>query len=357
MPRNDVHHLGNVYVGQVQPLNRNAFTLSNAVANTAHMFSNVSLRERISSPLDMDYTNSKTNKNTFSNWIDKRNRAPGLEITIDRAPLYLCSHRNYLFSVDDKERLLLFSATSTDSFEFVLAYDIPLPPKSVRSIAANTSFFALTYSINQEKEKKFLSKEKKLKPNGVALYTREKHVINFKEPLIIESSHGESFESPVGIALNEAHVFVCDSKLKTIFKFDIRRSECLRRIRLTDGGEPYKLSLNQNYLILSDTLNHNLNLYDADNLGLIKSLFIDQADRKNGPYTVHLTSDNCIFYKNHVAGQLSLIDVDLQSNHVFNRIEDQIQGFTVIECSNNQILVVGCIEKNNRFKLVCYFNS
>ena len=62
----------------------------------------------IKSPPDMDYKNMKTNLNSFNNWKTKALKNPYMEIQIDRAPLYLCSHRNYLFLVDDKEKLSIF---------------------------------------------------------------------------------------------------------------------------------------------------------------------------------------------------------------------------------------------------------
>jgi hypothetical protein len=351
IPRNDMSYLGNVYVSQTHPFTANTHNFSNNLVNATNLLVKTSIQ--FPSPLDMDYTNSKTNQISFNNWKSKSTREPNLEVLIDKPPLYLCSYRQYLFSVDDKERLLVFNATSSNNIEFILCYDIPLPEKSVRSIGVNSSFFALTYSIAVDKDKKFL-KDKKLKPNGVLLYPRDQHVINFKEPKFIQLNTGEEFVAPIGISMNENYAFICDRGLKALFKFDIRRSDCLRRINI--DGEPYKLSINKNYLILSDTLNHHLNLYDTENLGLIKYVFLEQADGKNGPFTVHLSSDNVVFYKNQIAAQLSFLDINLEDNNIFSKIKDQIQGFTVMECATNQILVTGCIGKKG-YKLVCYFNS
>jgi hypothetical protein len=83
---------------------------------------------------------------------------------------------------------------------------------------------------------------------------------------------------------------------------------------------------------------------------------IDQPDKKNGPFTVLITSDNIIFFKNYPGSQLTFVDAQLSNEQVFTRITDNIEGFAILENGPSQTLVVGCTDKKSNFKLVCFKN-
>lgn len=284
----------------------------------------------------------------FQNWQKRSIDNPYLEVYIDKIPVNLASFRNYLFCSDDKGTLCIFTISSTNDLEHQNNYKMPIP--SIRSMAANLNFFAITYS---NVDRKFF-KNKKLKPSGVLLFRRDMNVINFSCEKVIELENGEHFQSPMGIALNQQYVFVCDRHLKSVFKIDFETG-CLHARYDMPNGEPYKLSINNDYLVLTDIAQHQLSLHSIHSLEMIKNLIIEQPDGKNGPFSVCITSDNIIFFKNYRDSQLTFVDIDLSNEHVFRRLESPLEGFTLLDCAK-QVLVIGAIEKRDKFKFICFVN-
>ena len=149
---------------------------------------------------------------------------------------------------------------------------------------------------------------------------------------------------------------MCDKELRAVFKIDIKTNMVIKRVDVPNG-EPWKVSLNKNYVVVTDTLRHSLNVYEVETMALLKDTIIEQPDGKNGPFAVAITNDNLIFVKNYPDKQLVLLNFDLTEQVLFKdrRVRSGIQGFTLLECFN-QTLVVGVAEKKGVYKLICYAN-
>jgi hypothetical protein len=292
----------------------------------------------------------RTDEANFEHWRQRTIQNPILEIGIDKAPIFLASHRNYLFVVDEKDMLSLFTVDSNNKFNHENNFKIPVP--KLRAIAASQTHFGITYSDLDAKQ----LKNKRYKQNGVVLFARDLNIINFSGEILYELKNGESFVAPIGIAINDDSVFVCDKAMKAVFKFNLKTRDVVNRINMEGGGEPYKLSVNRNFLVVTDPITHQLRLFNADTFAQIKNLYIDQPDKRNGPFTVAITSDNIIFFKNYAESQLTFVDATLSNEQVFSRITENIQGFTILENGATQTLVIGCTDKKNNFKLVCFKN-
>ena len=100
----------------------------------------------------------------------------------------------------------------------------------------------------------------------------------------------------LGIALSDDHLFVCDKDLKAVFKISIKTGMVVRRVSM--HGEPYKISVNKKNAVVTDIMDHSINIYDIESMTLLKDAIIEQDDRKNGPYSIHITNDDLIFIKN-----------------------------------------------------------
>ena len=148
---------------------------------------------------------------------------------------------------------------------------------------------------------------------------------------------------------------MCDKELRAVFKIDIKSGMLIKRVDI-QNGEPYKISINNNYVVVTDVLRHAINIYEIATMAFLKDLIIEQPDGKNGPFGVSITADNLIFIKNYTEKQLILFNFDLTDNRVFKKIKGSILGFTVLECFN-QTLVVGIVEKKGVYKLTCFANA
>lgn len=160
--------------------------------------------------------------------------------------------------------------------------------------------------------------------------------------------------------MSNDHLFVCDKDLRAVFKIDIKTNMLVKRVEL-QNGEPYKISINKNYVVVTDTLRHSLNIYEIETMALLKDTVIEAqgSDGKHGPFTVSLTDDNLIFIKNYPDKQLMLFNFDLTDFVTFKdkRVRNGIQGFTLLQCSSLQTLVVGTAEKKGVYKLICFANA
>ncbi|CAF0707691.1 unnamed protein product [Brachionus calyciflorus] len=309
---------------------------SSVLSNLPNMFSPI--REN-TQPL------GNTNLNNLQKWKAKAIDNPNLDIEIGKIPAHLTNFRNYMFLLDEKDTLLVFTLTSNNQFEFKRKSKSPI--KTARNIAANLNYFAMSY-INIDKS---CCKKLNLKPCGVALFPRNADIVDFNTVISIELGSSENFVHPVGIALNTDCVFVCDQVRKSVYKISIQNGQILAKFNVPEGN-PYKLSINNDYLVLSDTALHRISLHRLSNLEMINKITIEQSDDTNGPYGIYLTNDNLIFFKNYQSSQLVLMDIYLNNQTVFKNIPNGIEGFTMLECLQ-QFLVVGVVEKNIP-KLICY---
>lgn len=288
------------------------------------------------------------NRTNFEKWIQLSEQVPTITCNFFQDPVFLVSHRNYLFAVNEKLEVAVLTVSIRNDFESKGLFKIPIP--NVRSVAVGENYFGVTYS---SLDKSFLKKNKTYKPHGVVLYQRQADVVDVNMEKRIELDYGE-FEYPIGIALDANNVYVCDKGLKAVFKIDIKTTNTLKKIDIPNG-EPYKLSVNKDYLIVTDPVQHELNVYDSTNLKFIKNLSVKHVKTKNGPFTVVITDDNTIFFKNFPDAQITMVDINLNNHHVFSQVTMPIQGFTVVECSStHKILVLGCVKEKNKYKLPCY---
>lgn len=131
-------------------------------------------------------TNSSEN---FKNWIKKTQDNPYEEIYIDRIPSHLTSFRNFLFCVDDKGILCIFTATSSNEIEYKNNYKIPIP--SLMSIAANLDYFGVTYSCFDKRYLKSKSVSQVvlfcLKETWMLFVSRPRNIFSWKMVSVCQS--------------------------------------------------------------------------------------------------------------------------------------------------------------------------
>lgn len=133
----------------------------------------------------------ETNQRNFGSWSAKAEKSPFLEAITERTPIFLASHQNYLFTVDENQMVSVFSITNTN-LEHHNIYKIPVP--NIRATAASAHFFGLTYSGLDKK----IMKAKKCPPHGAVLYKRNQAVINFSSDEFFDLGDGPGFEAPIG---------------------------------------------------------------------------------------------------------------------------------------------------------------
>lgn len=301
--------------------------------------------------------NINTNSSNIDKWKKKAVDNPFQCIEIKKIPAYMASFRNYLFCVtenpshgilnsDDKKTLLIFTVSTSNDFELVVSTKFPI--KNLQNMALNANYLAISY-INLDSK---TSKKLNLKPSGVVLFPRSLGTVDFNSPIQLNIGTNENFIHPIGVALNNEHIFVCDKSLKTVFKINLKNRSVEAKYCVPEG-DPYKISINDNYLVLTDIGLHRISVHSISNLNIINHLTIQQSD-ENGPFGVYITNDNSIFFKNYKTYQLVVIDIYLNNQTVFQKIPRGIEDFTVLECVQ-QVLVVGVFDKNMS-RLICYNN-
>ena len=271
-------------------------------------------------------------------------------VNLDFTPVHLATYRNFLFCINESEKsenLIIFSIATTQKIELKNMLKLGVP--NIRGIAANQNYFGLTFSKLKSNEMKGI---KNLKPNGIFLFKRELHTVCAKYEKFIDLP-STGFKKPVGIALNDEFVFVCDKELSQVFKININTGLVVNKIDFK-GGRPFRCSLNKDYLLITDILNHELTIFDMQNLEIKNRLVVEQKDRENGPYDVLLTEDNLIFYKSYWDSELVLTDVNFSEQICFQNIKTPIFGYTLLECSSQQKLIIGTITKQNQYKFISY---
>jgi hypothetical protein len=271
-------------------------------------------------------------------WTHRAKSSCQQEVILDHSPVHLAAHRNYVYCMDDESSLLIFKMTTTGKFEKENVLKLSVP--NVRGTALNANSYALTYAQLEKKHYK-IDMLKKLKPSGVLLFKRDLSTVctMYDRAFEVGSDWPQSFQTPIGVALDAANLYVCDSTLKCIFKFRIDNGVMLQCVSVP-SGEPFKLSVNKNFLIMSDTRQHKLCLYELNTLRELKSVYINSDS--SGPYGVCISDDNLIFVKNHAYGGLALLDVSLNLRGSFSKLDKvNVFSFAMLELSTNQTLVIG----------------
>lgn len=324
------------YFGQIFVTDsKNERTLA-PIQETVHVLGSATLKEQY-----------EKNAPSYDKWIKISSEVPTMTVKFDKEPAFLAAYRNMLFVVNDKSDLTLLSISNQNNFEVRGNFKIPIP--TVRSIAVNANYFGITYTDLDKR----IMKQKHYKPHGINLYQRTVDLVDFNMERKFELDVAE-FIFPIGLALDADFLYVCDKGLKAVFKMDINKGSTVARIDYPKG-QPYKLAVNKSYLVVTDPVQHLLNVYDVKNLRFISNVNLEQPKAKNGPFSVYITDDDTIFFKNYADSQLAIVDIHLNQHCVFTKITSSIQGFTVLECLNNhKILVVGSIIKNNDYKLICF---
>ena len=75
---------------------------------------------------------------------------------------------------------------------------------------------------------------KNLKPNGLLLYTRDRHMVCSKYDKMIDLPE-TGFKQPSGIAMNAEFIFVCDKELASVSKIDIVSGLVVQSIGVKNG--------------------------------------------------------------------------------------------------------------------------
>lgn len=75
---------------------------------------------------------------------------------------------------------------------------------------------------------------KNLKPSGILLYTRDRHMVCSKYDRSIDLPD-TGFKQPSGLAMSAQFVFVCDKELASVFKIEIASGVVLQSIGLKNG--------------------------------------------------------------------------------------------------------------------------
>ena len=220
------------------------------------------------------------------------------------------------------------------------------------------SYLALCYAgLKKEHMKGSL---KNLNLSGVILYRRDEHVVCTVHEKQLDLPNG-GFKCVSALTVNEKCAFVCDRELRSITQFEIKTGNVLNTVNME--GEPGSISVNSNYLLLCDTKNSFLYLYDVtEGLTLLNSICvknIDQLNGNNGGLSAFITEDDLIFVRN-AESQLTLIDVNFEFRAHFSEFQAKLSSVTYVrgEANKNHMLIVGgsngAAGKQQIFKLYAY---
>jgi hypothetical protein len=299
------------------------------------------------------------NASQFEKWADASKASATLATTIRHSPAFLASHQNYLFCVDDLFQVKIYALSfRNEQLELNEKNPFKIPIPNVQSVALNANYFAVTYF---NLDKKYLKKTNfRYKPSGVVLYKRvtaDMVDVNYEKPIELDYAN---FSHPIGVALDADFLYVCDKGLRAVVKIDLASGNTVGRVEFDATNEPYKVSVNREYLVVSVPSQHKLCVYNVNILrdpplkvGVIK--VTGDKSGSNGPHSVVITEDSTIFFKNYPESQLTIVDRNLNRQHLFTQIQSAIQGFAIVDCSEGQkVLVVGTILKKDQFKLLCF---
>ncbi len=162
----------------------------------------------------------------------------------------------------------------------------------------------------------------------------------------------ESFKAPTGLALLNNHMFVCDRELRIVFKFDVKSGQLLNRVRLAEG-EPSSLSVSGDRLVLTDCIASNLYVFNVETLEQMRSVSLKSIDRIGGQFEHVVSEEGLIFLKN-ADEHLTLLDGNLSQRATFNDINAKVLNLAVIRQNVTSMLVIGCVNKQQQFKLYGY---
>jgi DNA-binding beta-propeller fold protein YncE len=319
--------------------------MGSVIFPVVNSLANVSLRSASNSSFT-------SNQSYIDKWSSQSKRVPDNEYLVDFRPIHLTAHRNYLFCYDDKLTLSIFSTSTSIDFKFVRNYLVGIP--GVKGIGVNSEYVAYTYSC-VKREQQAAKILKKLHTCGVILFRRQTDTVCSMYDKVIEFTKSSvCFKSPKGIALDETNIFVCDRDLHKVFKFDIKTSNLLQEVEISDGI-PYGISVNSNFIAVTDIAKNRIITFDVETFTKLNSLKIEDRNGKNGPYNIVVSRDNLIFIKNYSDSEIVLLDSNLNVKCVFEKLPDKvnISGIALLE-TTNQILFLGAGLVKKDYKLIRY---
>jgi hypothetical protein len=141
---------------------------------------------------------------SLTNWIMASHIKPQSESTITNPPVFMNTFENLLFCMDNTSFLSIYERAFTAELKSKNSLKLGVP--NPRGIAANDSYFAVSYSGLKKEQMKGTFKN--LNPTGVILYRREQYVVCTIYDKVIElKGNDEAFKSPTGLAMTNKYNF------------------------------------------------------------------------------------------------------------------------------------------------------
>ena len=255
--------------------------------------------------------------------------------------------RNYLYCMNDNGNILVFIIGSNNHIDYTNQHRIDIP--KIKSIAVNSLYFGIIFADLESKYYKKIDKNNTLS-SGVLLFKKDNDKIDVsKYDKLLNILN--NFKLPNSLSLNEDYAFVCDKELKAVFKININNGQLIEKITF-DKGIPSYCSINHNYILISDTLNHKLCLFDINNLkNNISNQQLDNYDGNEGPHNVYLTNNNHIIYKYYKDSQLVVTDVNFSDNILFNDLDFKVDSFSFCSFYDKPFLITCENDSNKNSKL------
>lgn len=288
-----------------------------------------------------------TDQDVLSRWVLASHIKPHSEMTINNLPMIMTSYQNLLFCMDQTSYITIFEKVY--SLELKLRNSLKLNIPNIKCIAVNSNYLAVGYNVAKKEQLKGSLKGMNL--SGIVLFTRQQQIICSVHDKSIELPN-ESFKSIIGTAMNEEHLFAIDRELHSLFKFNIKSGQLLKRVNFQNADLAF-ISLNSSFLTITNSQSSLLHLIDINSLNQIKNASLKQIDQLNGNLSSFTLQENLIFVKNSER-QLSILDSNLELMACFNEIQFKITSFCIISDQNNQLLIIGTINEKNQFKLLGY---
>jgi hypothetical protein len=292
-------------------------------------------------------TISNTNLDYIKRWMLISQNKPQSELTSGSQSSFICSHGNIIFCIDQASVLNVYEKSFT--VELKLKHTTKLNMPNVRGLAVNEQYLAICYSgLKKDQLKGTL---KNLSPSGVLIYRRDEHVVCTVHERQLEIGNAQNFKSATSVAMTEKYLFVCDQELRSIFQFDINTRGLVNSVSL-ENAEPYSVSVNSTHLVVSDTLNSILYLYEAHSLTVLNSICVKNIDKTQGSLAVFISEDDLLFVRIG-DNSIALIDINFELRAYFNEMQAKIGSIAYLKDQQNHMLVVSGVA-GKQFKLYGY---
>lgn len=179
-------------------------------------------------------------------------KKPIIEFDLPIMPRYIANYNRHLFIGDDDGTVCVAEL----GHSLVVKARLKLPLMSVKGLAVNKKFLAVSFydlsaqqiaTIRSVGIKKFDSK------SGVMLFrigSGDKNSsggggeVSLTFEKLIASNKSHTLIAPCGIAMNEAHLFVCDRELHAVFKIEIKSGNFVQKLITTDQ-EPVSIAIGE----------------------------------------------------------------------------------------------------------------